>query len=103
LDDVLNLTESDLISLITWKEFYNKEYTFVGKLIGRFYDDKGDETDYFLQVKAKHDNGVKTKELIEKTKETFPPCNVEWNADSGTRVWCTSKRLFYTIYFHYWL
>lgn len=27
---------------------------------------------------------------LEKLK--FPPCNIEWEAQKGTRVWCTKKR-----------
>jgi hypothetical protein len=31
----------------------------------------------------------KDNEDLEKLK--YPPCNVEWDAERGTRVWCTEK------------
>lgn len=32
------------------------------------------------------------RSISENQKILFPPCNVEWDADRGTRVWCTDKR-----------
>jgi hypothetical protein len=32
----------------------------------------------------------KDKEKVE--QQNYPPCNVEWNVELGTRVWCTAKR-----------
>jgi len=25
-------------------------------------------------------------------KRIFPPCNIEWNVNTGTVLWCTKKR-----------
>lgn len=63
-----------------------------GKLIGRYYDEGGTVTAYGKLVKKliKKAEQEDENQLIEKMR--FPPCNVEWNADTGTRVWCTKKR-----------
>lgn len=37
-------------------------------------------------------NAEKQDENLQIEKMRFPPCNVEWNPDNGTRVWCTKKR-----------
>ena len=29
---------------------------------------------------------------VTKEKEKFPPCNVEWTAEKGSRVWCSVRR-----------
>lgn len=34
-DDILQLEPSELLSLYNWKKFYDKEYIYKGKLIGR--------------------------------------------------------------------
>lgn len=73
-------------------KFYRKEYPFVGKLVGRYYDEHGSLTDYGRLVKKLIKNAEKEDENLQLEKIKFPPCNVEWNAESGTRVWCTKKR-----------
>lgn len=25
-------------------------------------------------------------------EQQYPPCNVEWDAETGTRVWCSNRR-----------
>uniref|UniRef100_A0A6B2ED60 Putative heme/steroid binding protein n=1 Tax=Phlebotomus kandelakii TaxID=1109342 RepID=A0A6B2ED60_9DIPT len=91
LDDVLQLAPRDLLSVIQWQEFYNKEYKQVGKLIGRFYDSGGGRTKYFGYVEAKIQEAREEQKLSEKVKEEFPACNTEWSADRGTTFWCTTR------------
>uniref|UniRef100_A0A182KCH0 Cytochrome b5 heme-binding domain-containing protein n=1 Tax=Anopheles christyi TaxID=43041 RepID=A0A182KCH0_9DIPT len=87
LSDVSALKETELEQLITWKEFYDKTYQYVGKLVGRYFDALGQGTAYYQHVldraaKANEDkdNGLK-----------YPSCNVEWKVEMGTRVWCTNR------------
>ena len=40
-DDVAGLTPEELKGLWDWRSFYHKDYTYVGKLAGRFYDAEG--------------------------------------------------------------
>jgi len=52
-DDVLTLKPDDLIGLAGWRDFYQKDYVYKGRVIGRFYDEKGALTTYhhkFLEL-----------------------------------------------------
>lgn len=92
LDDVLTLEADQILSLKDWTEFYAKEYVRKGHMVGRFYDNRGRETEYLGKVMAKVEEALAMKRAAEeqKSKEVeFPPCNIEWKADVGTRVWCT--------------
>lgn len=91
VDDVSGLSGQDYLGLQEWIEFYHKDYTFVGKLIGRFYSETGEET---AELKDFHDNVVKAraaKAQHDIEKLTYPPCNTEWSQKKGHRVWCTAK------------
>lgn len=91
MDHVLSLEPNDILAVHDWKLFYEKEYIFKGKLIGRFYNDLGEETEYYHKI---HEQIEIVREEIkrdEKLKSAFPPCNIEWKADSGTKVWCTNQ------------
>uniref|UniRef100_A0A1L8DZ45 Putative heme/steroid binding protein n=1 Tax=Nyssomyia neivai TaxID=330878 RepID=A0A1L8DZ45_9DIPT len=91
LDDVLQLAPRDLLSVLQWKEFYDKEYKHMGKLVGRFYDSQGAETKYFGYVNAKIHEAREEVKSSERIKEEFPGCNTEWSVDTGTRFWCTTR------------
>lgn len=91
IDDIEGLSHQDYLGLQEWLEFYHKDYTFVGKLSGRFYDSKGDETMYKKKVSAWITAAVEDKEMQGAEQKMFPPCNSEWSAEKGHRVWCTKK------------
>lgn len=91
LDDVLSLEPREILSLKQWKEFYDKDYIPIGRLIGRFYDERGQETEYYRKVQEQVDIAIETKRRDELNNYDFPPCNIEWNADTGTKVWCTNQ------------
>lgn len=57
----------------------------------RFYDGTGNPTDYHRGVQEKLEIGKSEENSNKLLKEEFPPCNVEWKADIGSRVWCTDK------------
>ncbi|XP_060527858.1 neuferricin homolog [Cylas formicarius] len=90
-DDVLSLSQKDLKLLNNWFEFYQKEYPKIGKLIGRYYDENGKLTHYARQVRRL----IRESEIADNNnqlnKVKFPPCNVEWDPEKGSRVWCTNK------------
>lgn len=90
-DNVIPMTQAEFRSLNHWAQFYKKEYTKIGKLIGRYYNSNGKLTPYGREVKLliKEAELAQADENAEKLK--FPPCNIEWDPQSGTRVWCTSK------------
>lgn len=64
----------------------------LGKLIGKYYDSKGNPTDYNLQVMKLFLKAEEKRNSEEEEKQRFPPCNVEWSADKGSRVWCSVRR-----------
>jgi hypothetical protein len=40
-DDLDGLSHQDYIGLEEWLKFYHKDYKYVGKLVGRFYQSDG--------------------------------------------------------------
>ncbi|XP_035895665.1 neuferricin homolog [Anopheles stephensi] len=87
LSDVSSLKETELQQLITWKEFYDKTYRYVGKLIGRYFDSAGQPTAYYQHVL---DRAAKANDSKDNERQ-YPSCNVEWKLEMGTRVWCTNR------------
>lgn len=90
-DDILQLEPSELLSLYNWKKFYDKEYIYKGKLIGRFYNINGLKTEYFHKAEELIKKAQNKKDEEEKLKLEFPPCNIEWSEEIGTKVWCTTE------------
>lgn len=87
----MSLEPREILSLHQWKDFYDKDYVFKGHLIGRFYDKSGEKTDYFRKVEEQIEIAIENKRLDEMKNFDFPPCNIEWSADKGTKVWCTKQ------------
>lgn len=90
-DDIGGLSQQELRSLNNWLKFYRKDYQQVGKLIGRYYDEFGKLTPYARQVKNLIRDAEQAEENDKLEKLKFPPCNLEWDQDRGSRVWCTNK------------
>lgn len=88
--DVLDLRPDDLLALEKWTKVYEKDYTVVGKLIGQYYDENGQPTDYLREVQKATAAAHKVEKVKEDKKKIFPPCNSEWLQDTGGRVWCTT-------------
>ncbi|KAJ8680208.1 hypothetical protein QAD02_015995 [Eretmocerus hayati] len=90
-DDVSSLTNKQIQSLINWVEFYRKTYVYKGKLIGRYYNKDGSPTIERHKLEERIQIAMKRDSIEEERKTRFPPCNVEWDATSGTRVWCSKN------------
>lgn len=91
-DDVLkHLKSREIHSIHQWKQFYEKDYKFIGLLTGRFYDENGQKTNYMRKVDEQIDIAIAEKNRLESLRSQYPPCNIEWNAKTGTRVWCTNQ------------
>ncbi|KAF5308723.1 hypothetical protein FQR65_LT06084 [Abscondita terminalis] len=90
-DDVSGLSKSDLLSLNNWISFYTNEYKKVGKLIGKYYDKSGSETQYCKEIKEIIEEALRDKEKDAMQKYRFPPCNIEWDIQRGSKVWCTRR------------
>lgn len=91
-DDVLkHLKPQEIYSIHQWKQFYEKDYEFVGLLIGRFYTNDGLKTDYMRNVDEQISIAIAEKDRLQLLRKHYPPCNIEWNAETGTRVWCSKQ------------
>ncbi|XP_056141329.1 neuferricin [Lampris incognitus] len=90
-DDVSGLSPLQAVALYDWLGFYQRDYTPVGRLVGRFYTDSGQPTEALLQVEESLREGRRLKAQSRAERELFPPCNSEWSAANGGRVWCSTK------------
>lgn len=90
-DDISSLSVRQVKALDDWLKFYDTNYIYKGKLYGRYYNRDGSPTEEFHKVQEKISFAKKEMSLEEKQKRMFPPCNVEWNPDSGTTFWCSKK------------
>lgn len=92
LDHVLSLSPAELVDLKNWRDFYanSEDYNFVGRLIGRFYQEDGLPTEYFWQIERKIQFGLKQKAEERDLRSAFPPCNLEYK-NKMTRFWCTNR------------
>ncbi|KAK0416567.1 hypothetical protein QR680_012566 [Steinernema hermaphroditum] len=89
IDDVEGLGDQDLLGILDWIKFYERDYFLVGVLQGTYYDANGKMTERL--VKQLIDKAKEWRNSQAKESEVFPPCNSEWHKDSGGRVWCTTK------------
>lgn len=90
-DDLSDVSPNDLADLRDWLLMYEKDYSYRGKLIGRFYDSDGEPTPYLKSIEEKiHKIDVEKRE-INSFKNKYPPCNVEWTPESGSRIWCSKQ------------
>lgn len=90
VDDVSGLSPSEMLTIQNWLSFYSENYIFVGKLVGRFYDENGAPTKALEQAKSVVEEALKFKEQNDEKKQ-FPPCNSEWSSTSGSRFWCSKQ------------
>ncbi|XP_069917350.1 neuferricin isoform X3 [Oryctolagus cuniculus] len=89
VDDVSDLSFSEMLTLQNWLSFYEKNYVFVGRVIGRFYSEDGQPTPELTHVEAMITKGLEANKQEWKEKQKFPPCNTEWSAARGSRFWCS--------------
>lgn len=90
-DDISELTTSEILSLENWKAFYEKDYKYIGKVEGAFFDKKGQELPMMELYRKKLRTALLEKNVIENDKKLFPPCNSEWSQGNGGRVWCSTR------------
>lgn len=88
-DHVLDLNYQELKGLQDWLAFYRRQYTYKGKLIGRYFDNDGNPTPYHQKLLEKFEEAEENEKTKGHYKLMFPPCNVEWTPEKGSRVWCT--------------
>ncbi|KAK0179205.1 hypothetical protein PV327_008018 [Microctonus hyperodae] len=90
-DDLSGLTVFQAKSVDDWLKIYHEKYEYKGKLIGKYYDQNGKPTDALEKFQQKVSEANANKQDEEEQKQMYPPCNIEWKPDQGTRVWCTKN------------
>lgn len=95
-DDVSGLSPEEMMGVKDWLDFYRKDYTYIGKLIGRYYDNEGNPTEALTKAKAVVKEGQRLKKLQEAENKRFPGCNSRWSAEEGSVVWCSENRYDHT-------
>ena len=91
-DDVSGLSAEEMLGVKGWMDFYRKEYTFVGKMIGRYYDTEGNPTEALRAAREKIKEGKRLKKVQEDFSQKFPGCNSQWSREEGSTVWCSKDR-----------
>ncbi|EDW51284.1 GM13728 [Drosophila sechellia] len=66
------------------------DYVYKGRVIGRFYDEKGALTTYHHKFLQLLEQARDAKRQVEELRARYPGCNIEWSEERGTRVWCTT-------------
>ncbi|XP_059006480.1 neuferricin isoform X2 [Mustela nigripes] len=91
VDDVADLSFSEVLTLQNWLSFYEKNYKFVGRVTGKFYGEDGLPTPALSHVEAMISRGTEASRRALEEKQTFPPCNAEWSSRRGGRLWCSPE------------
>ncbi|KAI7989622.1 Membrane-associated progesterone-binding protein 4 [Camellia lanceoleosa] len=87
-DSMHGLSSTEVKSVVDWRDFYFKTYIFVGKLVGRYYDNEGNPTKYLKGAEAKAARGAQLMEKQKNEEAKLPSCNSRWSQDTGSEVWC---------------
>lgn len=87
-DSLRGLSSTEVKSIVEWREFYFRSYIFIGKLVGRYYDNQGNATKYLKGAEAKAARGAQLLEKQKAEEAKQPGCNSRWSQDEGGEVWC---------------
>ncbi|XP_022136427.1 membrane-associated progesterone-binding protein 4 isoform X1 [Momordica charantia] len=87
-DSLRGLSNSEVKSVVEWRSFYHKTYTFVGKLVGLYYDDQGNPTKHLKGAEAKAARGAQLLKKQKQEEDKLPSCNSKWSQGEGGEVWC---------------
>lgn len=87
-DSLRGLSSTEVKSVVEWRDFYSRSYIFVGKLVGRYYDNEGSPTKYLKGVEAKAARGAQLLEKQKTEEAKQPSCNSKWSQEEGGEVWC---------------
>ncbi|XP_060599237.1 neuferricin-like [Ruditapes philippinarum] len=90
IEDTEGLSLTDYLGIEEWNEFYRKQYKHIGRLIGHYYDDKGQPTEALKQFNKKLQEAKRAKLSEEDDRKIFPPCNFEYKQGWGRRTWCST-------------
>ncbi|KAK3270781.1 hypothetical protein CYMTET_20835 [Cymbomonas tetramitiformis] len=87
-DDVTGLSVEDYNGLVEWRDFYHKDYTYVGRVVGRFYDQRGNPTQAVEAVEEGARQAVLDRKALKEEEKKIPTCNSKWSQKDGGMIWC---------------
>mmetsp|Transcript_7494 Transcript_7494/g.8619 ORF Transcript_7494/g.8619 Transcript_7494/m.8619 type:complete len:307 (+) Transcript_7494:95-1015(+) len=92
---ITELPYQTLDSVVGWSMFYrtHENYTFVGKLIGEFYDENGEPTESLKYVVDGFEKAKVYHKQIEDDRANFPTCRKLWKREEGSTLWCKDNML----------
>ncbi|XP_072943344.1 neuferricin [Epargyreus clarus] len=90
-DHILDLTCNELLTMLDWRKTFREKYPAVGLLAGRYYDKYGKDTNYLKVLKERVQKCKEDKDRAKKEEAIYPPCNISWSEDEGSKVWCTKS------------
>ena len=91
-DNLTGLSPLEIGEIEDWVHFYEKDYVFVGKLIGRFYTKTGSPTRAWYRYQKALGQKDEIKAEQKRQQQQFPGCNSKWNEKDGGLVYCSEKR-----------
>lgn len=91
IDSLEGLTPSQVASIKDWRDFYHKDYKFVGLLEGEFFDKDGNPKQQVVWIQQQLAKAAEEKRNEQEDKKMFPPCNASWQQGKGSEVWCTNE------------
>ncbi|EDV22627.1 uncharacterized protein TRIADDRAFT_16260, partial [Trichoplax adhaerens] len=90
-DEIKGLSHENFIGIKEWIDFYHKDYSYVGKLIGRFYNAKGEPAPILSKIKTRLSKAYALRKEAENENFKMPGCNTHWTKEEGTVYWCEKK------------
>ncbi|GFR42030.1 hypothetical protein Agub_g2847 [Astrephomene gubernaculifera] len=87
-DDVADLSPEQIKSIVEWRDFYHKTYTYKGRLEGPFHDARGRPTGHLRWVEQQAARAKSAEEQQRELEAQWPSCNVRWTESEGSTVWC---------------
>ncbi|CAD7701556.1 unnamed protein product [Ostreobium quekettii] len=87
-DDLTGFTPEEFRSLMEWRSFYHKDYKYMGKVEGRFYNPLGEPLEDLQKFEDGAAEGNRIAELRKAERAKYPNCNSKWSQAKGGEVWC---------------
>jgi len=91
IDDISDLDDGDYLGVKNWIDFYSKDYPYIGKVEGKYYDSEGNPTEYSHLAEQWIQDAVKNKAVEDEFKKKYPMCNVDYKPEVGSTVWCSKS------------
>eukprot|EP01060_Flectonema_neradi_P015051 TRINITY_DN21735_c0_g1_i1.p1 TRINITY_DN21735_c0_g1~~TRINITY_DN21735_c0_g1_i1.p1 ORF type:complete len:317 (+),score=78.90 TRINITY_DN21735_c0_g1_i1:82-1032(+) len=86
-----DLTPEQIKTVLDWRKFYreHEEYRLVGKLVGDYFNEKGEKTEHLLQCEEKYEGALNIENTKASYQKKYLSCNTRHEAAKPTfEVWC---------------